>query len=81
MRWYHQCNENEPGQTPGDGEGQGGLACCRPWSHKKLDTARQLHNNNMVMVVVIAAINICYVFGIVISPLHVLSHLNFTTIL
>ena len=26
------------GQTPGDGEGQGGLACCHPWACKKLDT-------------------------------------------
>ena len=25
------CNEHELGQTPGDGEGQGGLACCSPW--------------------------------------------------
>ena len=24
-------------QTPGDGEGQGSLACCSPWSHKELD--------------------------------------------
>ena len=29
--WHHQCNESELGQTPGDGEGQGGLACCSPW--------------------------------------------------
>ena len=27
---YHQCNENELGQTPGDGEGQEGLSCCSP---------------------------------------------------
>ena len=24
---HHQCNEHEPGQIPGDGEGQGGLGC------------------------------------------------------
>ena len=29
--WYHQCNEHELGQTPGDDEGQRGLACCSPW--------------------------------------------------
>ena len=23
--WHHQCNERELGQTPGDGETQGGL--------------------------------------------------------
>ena len=27
---YHRCNEHELGQTLGDGEGQGGLACCSP---------------------------------------------------
>ena len=36
--WHHQCNGHELGQTPGDGEGQGGLACCSPWDHKELDT-------------------------------------------
>ena len=34
---HHQCNEHELGQTPGDGEGQGGLACCSPRGHKQLD--------------------------------------------
>ena len=31
---HHWCNENELGQTPGGGEGQGGLVCCSPWGHK-----------------------------------------------
>ena len=26
-------------QTPGVGEGQGGLVCCSPWGHKESDTA------------------------------------------
>ena len=29
--WHHPCNGDELGQTPGDGEGQGRLACCSPW--------------------------------------------------
>ena len=33
-------------QTPGDGEGQGRLACCSPWGHKETDTAEQLNNNS-----------------------------------
>ena len=32
--WHHQCNEHELGETPGDGEGRGGLACCSSWGHK-----------------------------------------------
>ena len=44
--WHPLCNEHELGQTPGDGEGQGGLVCCSPWGHKELDMAGQLNNNN-----------------------------------
>ena len=33
------------GQTPGEGEGQGGLACCGPWGHKQLDMSERLNNN------------------------------------
>ena len=32
---YHQRNGHELGQTPGDGEGQQGLACCSPWGCKE----------------------------------------------
>ena len=31
---HHENNEYELGQTPGDGEGQGGLASCSPWGHR-----------------------------------------------
>ena len=26
--WHHWCNQHKLGETPGDGEGQGGLECC-----------------------------------------------------
>ena len=46
MAWrHHQCDEHECRQTPGDGEAQGGLACCSPWGHKELDTTGCLNNN------------------------------------
>ena len=35
---HHQLNGHEFGQTPGDGEGQGSLACSSPWGHKEVDT-------------------------------------------
>ena len=44
---HHQCNGHELGQTLGDGEGQGGLACCSPWGCKELDATGQLNNNPM----------------------------------
>ena len=35
---YHRFNGDELGQTPGEGDGQGGLVCCSPWGHKELHT-------------------------------------------
>ena len=43
--WHHQLNGQAFEQTPGDGEGQRGLACCDSWGHKELDTTEQLNNN------------------------------------
>ena len=34
--WHWQCNECELGQTPGDGEGQGSLACFSPWVSRRV---------------------------------------------
>ena len=44
----HTVTDNEgkvvrrPGQTPGAGEGQGGLACCDSWGHIESDTTERL---------------------------------------
>ena len=43
--WHHQLNGHESEQTPGDGEGQGSLACCSPWGHKESDMTDSLSNN------------------------------------
>ena len=32
--WYRRFNGRELGQTPRDGEEQGGLACCSLWGHR-----------------------------------------------
>ena len=29
--WHHRLTGHVSEQTPGDGEGQGSLACCSPW--------------------------------------------------
>ena len=36
--WYHRLNGHEFEQTLGVGDGQGGLARCRTWGIKELDT-------------------------------------------
>jgi len=42
---YHQLNGHEFKQALGIVERQGSLACCRPWSHKELDTTERLNSN------------------------------------
>ena len=41
--WRHRLNGRECERTPGDGEGQGSLACFRPWGHKEWDMTQQLN--------------------------------------
>ena len=36
--WYHQLNGHVFVQTPGVGNGQGGLVFCSSWGHKESDT-------------------------------------------
>jgi len=43
--WHHWLNGHEFEQAPGDGEGQGSLACCHPWGHKESNTTEWLNNN------------------------------------
>ena len=43
--WHHQLSGHEFEQTPGDGEGQGSLACCSPWGCEESDTTEGLNNS------------------------------------
>ena len=45
--WHHRLNGHEFEQGPGDGEGQGSLACCSPWGHKEPEATERLNNNNI----------------------------------
>ena len=49
--WQHRLNGHEFEQAPGDGEGQGSLACCNPWGRKESGRAEQLNNNFMFLMV------------------------------
>ena len=45
--WHHGFSGHELGQIPGDGEGQGGLACGSLWGCKESDKTQRLkHNKN-----------------------------------
>ena len=43
--WHHQPDGHEFGWTPGDGDRQGGLACCDSWGRKESDTTERLNWN------------------------------------
>ena len=43
--WHHRLDGRESEWTPGDGDVQGGLACCSPWGRKESDTAERLNTN------------------------------------
>ena len=57
--WHHQLNGHEFEQTPGDGKGQGCLACYSSWGHKESNTTEQLNNNYLPTYL---SILICLVF-------------------
>ena len=41
--WHYGLNGRESEWTPGDGDGQGGLACCSSWGRKESDTTERLN--------------------------------------
>ena len=46
--WHHQLNGHEFELTPRVANGQGGLACCRPWGHKESDTTERLNWTELI---------------------------------
>ena len=60
VEWHHQLNGHEFEQAPGDGEGQGSLACCSPWSHKESDTTERWNNKFLNMVLKNVLISLFY---------------------
>ena len=41
--WHHRLNGCEFERTLGDGDGQGGLACCDSWGRKESDMTERLN--------------------------------------
>ena len=42
---HYQLNGHESEQTPGDGEGQGGLVSFSAWGHKESDMTHHLNSS------------------------------------
>ena len=49
VEWHHWLNGPEFEQALGNGEGQGGLACCRSWGCKELDMTERLNSQSILM--------------------------------
>ena len=47
--WRHRLDGHEFEQALGVGEGQGGLACCRPWVRKESDVTEGLNCTELYM--------------------------------
>jgi len=66
--WYHRLNGHEFEQDPGDGKGQGSLACCSPRSHKESDMTEGLNSNryyiNTEFVVAVHSLSWVHLFAI-----------------
>ena len=41
--WHHRLDGHEFEETPGVGDGQGGLACCSLRGRKELDASERLN--------------------------------------
>ena len=46
--WRHWLDGCESGWTPGDGDGQGGLACCDSWDREESDTTEWLNWTELI---------------------------------
>ena len=55
--WHYRLNGHEFELAPGDGEGQGSLACCSPGGHKESDTTEQLNNSFRSWIIVLYSPN------------------------
>ena len=69
---HHRGHGHELGQTSGDGEGQGGLACYSPWDRKELDMSYRLNGSNII--------SICCHVSIFLITIKVIKNFKQTTV-
>ena len=47
--WHHRLNGHEFEETPGVGDGQGGLVCCGSWGCKESDMTERLNSTDWTL--------------------------------
>ena len=55
--WHHRLNGHKFGQTPGVGDGKGGLVCCGPWGCKESDMTEQLNLTELSLYHLVGVLN------------------------
>ena len=83
--WHHGLDGRESEWTPGDGDGQGGLACCDSWGRKESDTTEWLKWTEVNwtfqrLLLALSIIKICHLWCKVLNkgPLSIADYLNYT---
>ena len=74
--WHHQLDGHESEQVPGDGEGQGSLACCGPRGRKESDTTERLNNSNLLSRQGSAPLSLLFFWSICPQGRHLLPQLE-----
>ena len=74
--WHHWLDGFESEWTPGDGDGQGGLACCDSWGRKESDTtewlnrtelnwiAERQHDSNVFVLLTLSCLGLSIAWGL-----------------
>ena len=63
VEWHHWLNGHMFEQALGDGDGQGGLACCSPWDRKESDMSERLNWTDVIKSIGIGDDLKCYVIS------------------
>ena len=63
VEWHHWLNGHMFEQALGDGDGQGGLACCSPWDRKESDMSERLNWTDVIKSIGIGDHLKCYVIS------------------
>ena len=75
--WHHWLDGRESEWTPGDGDGQGGLACCDSWGRKESDTTELLNwTENKKIMIFLLSVNIWISLMFLGNPWHLFFYIN-----
>ena len=70
--WHHWLDGRESEWTPGDGDGQGGLACCDSWGRSRLSDWTELNCISVIFIPIYSYLYILFaVFVCDFTPRHI----------